>query len=70
LYGNTGFSIFTRDDCDAIFRALLRESGINRVRASTADAVLRVVAKSHWGDDSYHCSKLVQIYIQRVRIKQ
>lgn len=55
LYCRKGFNIFTRDECDDIFRGLLRISGQDRFHASTADFILRYFGKTHWGDDSYHC---------------
>lgn len=64
LYGNKGFKTFTRDDADAIFRGILRESGCNRFHASTADFALGLAAKSHWGDDSLNCAKLVTMSIE------
>lgn len=48
LYGNKGFGIFSREDSDAIFRGLLRDSGINRFRASSADWILGIFACKHW----------------------
>lgn len=37
LYGNKGWMVFNRDESDAIFRGLLRESGKDRKHASMAD---------------------------------
>lgn len=59
LYGNCGFGEFTRDESDAIFRGMLRESGMNRFHASTADWALGIGAKSHWGNDDLKCAKKV-----------
>lgn len=59
LYGNKGFGILNRDESDAIFRGLLRESGMNRLHASTADFMLGLFACCHWGNDDLHSAKLV-----------
>lgn len=64
LYGRKGYAIFTRDECDSIFRGLLRESGKDRKHASMADWAVGVFASSHWGDDSLNSAKLVDMSVQ------
>ena len=59
LYGNKGFKLFSRDESDAIFRGLLRASGMNRFHASTADFMLGLFARKHWGDDDLKSANLV-----------
>lgn len=59
LYGNKGFDVFTREQCDSIFRGILRISGISRFKAGCADKALEWFACLHWGDDNLKCSKLV-----------
>lgn len=66
LYGRKGFCIFDRDECDAIFRGMLRESGCNRLHASAADFAVGLFAKSHWGDDCYSCKNLASVSISNV----
>lgn len=68
LYGNKGFYTFDRDECDAMFRGLLRESGCNRFHASAADLAVGLCAKSHWGDDSLHCRHLVTMSVQNINV--
>ena len=48
LYGKKGFGIFNREDSDSLFRGLLRDAGLNRFHASTADFMLGLFAKNHW----------------------
>lgn len=55
LYCREGFKIFSREECDDIFRGLLRISGQDRFHASTADFILWIFGRRHWGDDSHHC---------------
>lgn len=62
LYEYKGFGIFTRDDCDAIFRGMLREYGMSRIVASTADFVLGIAAARHWGPDGHNASDAVCIW--------
>lgn len=66
LYGNRGFYVFDRDECDAIFRGILRESGCNRLHASAADMAVGLFAKSHWGDDALHCRSLATMSVRNV----
>lgn len=61
LYATEGaYRLFTRTECDDIFRGILREAGLNRFHASAADWAVGVFAggKSHWGDDSYCIGEL------------
>lgn len=56
LYATEGVNgLFSRSECDDIFRGLLRESGMNRFHASTADLMVGLFAgnKRHWGNDEY-----------------
>lgn len=59
LYGNKGFGLFTREESDAIFRGLLRDSGCSRFRSSIADFVLGIFSSSHWGQDDLESCKYV-----------
>lgn len=56
LYTNKGFSIFTREECDSIFRGILRDSGISRFKAGCADKAIEWFASGdkHWGNDDYN----------------
>lgn len=57
LYGNKGAGLFTREECDDIFRGIIRESGVCRFRAGVADKCLELFAggKKHWGNDAFGC---------------
>lgn len=66
LYGNKGFCILDRNECDAIFRGMLRESGCNRLHASAADFAVGTFASSHWGNDDYHCNDMVSMSFRNV----
>ena len=63
--GNCG--MFTREECDDIFRGLLRESGINRFRAGCADKAVEIFAgnKRHWGNDGYGVAALSRMEVNR-----
>jgi hypothetical protein len=45
---------------DDLYRCILRDSGISRLKAGVADKVL-IFAKKHYGDDEYNCAHLVSI---------
>lgn len=45
---------------DDLYRSILRDSGISRFKAGTADKAL-IFAKKHYGDDEYNCAHLVSI---------
>lgn len=51
LYGNKGFSTFSREECDDIFRGILRESGISRFKAGIADKCVEIFARRHFKMD-------------------
>lgn len=56
LYATEGCNgMFSRSECDDIFRGILREAGLGRFKASTADYMVGLFAGSsrHWGNDSY-----------------
>lgn len=63
--GNCG--MFTREECDDIFRGLLRESGINRFRAGCADKAVEIFAgnKRHWCNDGYGVAALARMEVNR-----
>lgn len=61
LYGNKGFGILSRSECDDVFRGMLRESGADRKHASVADWCVGMFAGGHWGDDSLQCAHLASI---------
>lgn len=62
LYGNKGFGIFSREECDDIFRGALRESNIGRFKAGCADKAVEWFANGHWGDDNLQCARMVTIH--------
>lgn len=61
LYGNKGFGIFSREECDDIFRGALRKSNIGRFKAGCADKAVEWFANKHFGDDSLDCARLVTL---------
>lgn len=64
LYASVGAcGHFTRSECDDIFRGILRESGVSRFKASTADLMVGLFAgcRLHWGNDSYGVRGLVRM---------
>ena len=66
LYTTGGnFGMFTREECDDIFRGLLRESGKSRFKAGCADKAVEWFAgnKRHWGNDSYGVSSLARMEV-------
>ena len=68
LYATKGnFGMFIREECDDIFRGLLRCSGINRFKAGCADKAVEWFAggKSHWGNDSYGIQGLARMEVVR-----
>jgi hypothetical protein len=60
------FGVFKRDECDDVFRGILRESGIGRVKAGFADKAVELFAggKRHWENDDYGVSGLVTFSIR------
>lgn len=66
LYATKGnFGMFIREECDDIFRGLLRCSGISRFKAGCADKAVGIFAggKSHWGNDSYCVAPLARMEV-------
>ena len=56
LYTFKGANIFSRSECDDIFRGLLRDSGISRFKAGLADKAVELFAggDKHWGNDEWN----------------
>lgn len=68
LYTTGGnFGMFTREECDDIFRGLLRESGIGRFKAGCADKAVEWFAggKDHWNNDNYGVAGLARMEVTR-----
>lgn len=66
LYATLGaYNIFTRTECDDIFRGILRESGVGRFKAGAADLAVGIFAgnRRHWGSDSYKVGELVHLSV-------
>lgn len=64
LYTTKGFThLFTREECDDIFRGILREAGKSRGKAGVADKAVEWFAggKAHWGNDDYNVGELVKM---------
>lgn len=62
LYATQGaFGRWNRSECDDAFRGILRESGMSRFKASTADFAVGLFAGNsrHWGNDSYNVREMV-----------
>lgn len=67
LYSTSGlYHYFSREECDDIFRGLLRESGKGRGLAGIADKAVELFAggRAHWGNDSYGVRELVWLTIR------
>lgn len=56
LYTVKGARLFTREECDDVFRGLLRDSGISRAKAGLADMAVGLFAggDKHWGNDTWN----------------
>lgn len=68
LYSTKGnYGKFTREECDDIFRGLLRESRISRFKAGCADKAVEWFAggKDHWNNDEYGIRPLARMEINR-----
>lgn len=63
LYGNKGFCVFSREECDDIFRGILRESGISRFKAGCTDKSVEWFADKHFGDDDLKVAHLVEFEV-------
>ena len=61
LYTMEGFGIYKREQCDDIFRGILRDSGISRFKAGCADKAVEWFAggKDHWGNDDFNNKLLI-----------
>lgn len=55
LYTLRGANMFSREECDDVFRGLLRDAGISRSKAGLADMSVRLFAggEKHWGNDTW-----------------
>jgi hypothetical protein len=62
--GNDG--MFSREECDDIFRGIMRESGIGRFKAGCADKAVEWFAGGgkHWGNDSYGIKHLGHVTVR------
>ncbi|MCF0180174.1 MAG: DUF1353 domain-containing protein [Bacteroidales bacterium] len=60
LYSVKGDCTLSREECDDVFRGILRLSGIGRFKAGVADKCVEWFAggDSHWGNDSYGVARL------------
>lgn len=70
LYLTKGYyGFFTREECDDIFRGLLRESKISRFKAGCADKAVEWFAggDGHWGNDSYDVKSLFRMSVEVVK---
>lgn len=66
LYATNGFThLFSREECDDIFRGILREAGKSRGKAGVADKAVEWFAggKAHWGNDDYVVKNLVLLSV-------
>ena len=67
LYATKGnHGMFSREECDDIFRGILREAGIGRFRAGVADKGVEIFAGNgrHWGNDGYNVRDLVWLTVR------
>ena len=66
LYATEGDDrMFSRSECDDIFRGILREAGVGRFKAGAADLAVGLFAgnRRHWGADSYKVGELVHLSV-------
>ena len=66
LYATEGDDMmFSRSECDDIFRGILREAGVGRFKAGAADLAVGIFAgnRRHWGSDSYKVGELVHLSV-------
>lgn len=61
LYEFKGFGIFTRKDCDNIFKGMLHRYGVNKFVCNAANLLLNIFAGCHWGADGYNTSDAAHI---------
>ena len=63
LYTVKRASLFTREECDDVFRGLLRDSGISRAKAGLADMAVGLFAggDKHWGNDTWKNKELIHV---------
>jgi hypothetical protein len=64
LYASEGnYCMFSRSECDDMFRGILRESGQSRFKAGTADYMVGLFAGNghHWGNDNYNIADTVKM---------
>ena len=63
LYTVKGASIFSRSECDDVFRGLLRDAGISRSKAGIADWCVGKFAggDKHGGNDSWNNTELIHV---------
>ena len=56
LYANRGYGYFTREECDDLYRGMLRNCGISRLKAGLVDKSIELFAgsKRHWGNIEYN----------------
>ena len=67
LYATGGANgMFTREECDDIFRGLLRESGKGRGKAGVADKAVEIFAggSEHWKNDGYGIAEQVVLKVR------
>lgn len=59
LYGERGFNLLAREECDDLYRGALRVAGLPRYKASVVDMALYVAGwtRDHWGDLSMNRNK-------------
>lgn len=55
LYQKKGYGYFSIEECDDLFRGMLREAGVGRGWAGLADKFLIFAhTKHHWGNNEYN----------------
>ena len=63
LYTVKGANLFSREECDDVFRGLIRDAGISRAKAGLADMAVGLFAggDKHWGNDEWNNKELIHV---------
>jgi len=69
LYAHEGFGVFSRPECDDIFRGMLQLSGKWRIQAALAYISVGIFGASSWGEDEFGLKVKSRLKIKPNQIK-